>query len=545
MTQSMYATISTTPYLDQKPGTSGLRKKVVVFQQNYYVENFIQSIFNATNHTDKPLIIGGDGRFYNRIVIQKIIRIAAANGFSRIIIGKGGILSTPAVSHIIRKYKASGGIILSASHNSAGATQDFGIKYNTSNGGPASEQITEAIFEESKKITSYKIVESTDIDIDHISTKELANMTISIINPLDDYIELMEKIFDFDAIRKLLSFGFRIDIDCMNAVTGPYAKEILEEKLGAPSGSIRNFVPLEDFGGRHPDPNLIHAKDLYDRMMQDDSADFGAACDGDGDRSMILGKGIFVNPSDSLAIIVANAGLIPGYAAGLVGVARSMPTSTALDRVAEKLELKLFETPTGWKFFSNLLENGAITICGEESFGTGSDHSREKDGLWSILFWLNILAVRGESLLDIVHKHWATYGRNYYSRHDYPNIPTKNAQELIENIRLRLKNLAGKSFVGKKIEKADDFVYTDPFNGNISDKQGIRIIFEDHSRIIYRISGTDTDNSTLRIYIDSYQPNSSQYLEETQKNLSNLIEASQQISCLRHYIGERIPMIAL
>ncbi|AWL14441.1 alpha-D-glucose phosphate-specific phosphoglucomutase [Candidatus Liberibacter asiaticus] len=536
--------VPTVPYQDQKPGTSGLRKKVSVFQQNSYTENFIQAIFNNVDCAEKTLVVGGDGRFYNHIVIQKIIKIAAANGFARIIIGKGGILSTPAVSHLIRKYKASGGIILTASHNPAGATQDFGIKYNTSSGGSASEQQTEDIFEESKKITSYQIIEANDVDINHIGTKELANMTISVIDPIENYVALMENIFDFDAIRKLLSFGFRIDIDCMNAVTGPYAKEILERKLGAPTGSVRNFIPLEDFGGCHPDPNLIHAKDLYDRMMMHDSADFGAACDGDGDRSMILGKGIFVNPSDSLAIMVANAGLIPGYATGLVGVARSMPTSAALDRVAEKLNLKLFETPTGWKFFNNLLENGMITICGEESFGTGSNHSREKDGIWSILFWLNILAVRGESLLDIVHKHWATYGRNYYSRYDYLGIPTEKAQDFMNDFRYRLKNLIGSSFIGQKIKQAGDFVYTDSTNGNVSDKQAIRVVFDNHSRIIYRISGTDTENSTLRVYIDNYEPDSSKHLKNTQEMLSDLVEVSQRISCLRHYIGHTNPSIA-
>ncbi|MBL0849012.1 MAG: alpha-D-glucose phosphate-specific phosphoglucomutase [Candidatus Liberibacter ctenarytainae] len=541
----MSITVPTTPYSDQKTGTSGLRKKISVFQQESYVENFIQALFNSMKDcTDKTLIVGGDGRFYNRIVIQKIIKMAAANGFGRIIIGKGGILSTPAVSHIVRKYKACGGIILSASHNPAGPTGDFGIKYNTSNGGPASEKITEVIFQESLKICSYKIMETDNINIENISTKELAHMTISIIDPLEDYIELMEKIFDFDAIRKLITLGFKIDIDCMNGVIGPYAKEILGERLGAPSGSIRNFVPLEDFGGRHPDPNLIHAKDLYERMMKDDGADFGAACDGDGDRSMILGKGIFINPSDSLAIIVANAGLIPGYAAGLAGVARSMPTSSALDRVAEKLELKLYETPTGWKFFSNLLESGKITICGEESFGAGSDHSREKDGLWAILCWLNILAVRGESLVDIIHQHWTTYGRNYYSRHDYVNIPIKNAQEFMNALHSKLGLLVGKRFIGKTIEKAENFLYEDPIDCSISDQQGIRIIFDDSTRIIYRISGTDTDRSTIRIYIDYYESDSSKHLQDTQKALASLLTVYQHISCLRHYLGEQKPMIS-
>ncbi|AHA27977.1 alpha-D-glucose phosphate-specific phosphoglucomutase [Candidatus Liberibacter americanus] len=542
----MLITVPTTPYQDQRFGTSGLRKKVLTFQQESYVENFIQSIFNTIEICEnKTLVIGGDGRFYNLVVIQKIIKMASANGFSRVILGKGGILSTPAVSHIIRKYKACGGIILSASHNPAGPMQDFGIKYNISNGAPASEQITEAIFAESMKISSYKTLQSDDIDIENISTKKLSNMHISIIDPIEDYVELMEKIFDFDAIRDLISFGFRIDIDCMNAVTGPYAKEILEVKLGAPTGSVRNFIPLEDFGEICPDPNLVHGKDLYNRMMTDNCADFGAALDGDGDRNMIVGKGIFVNPSDSLAIMVANAGLIHGYSSGLVGVARSMPTSTSLDRVADKLDLKLFEVPTGWKFFSNLFDYGLITICGEESFGNGSDHSREKDGIWAVLFWLNIIAVRGESLSDIVHKHWATYGRNYYSRYDYNNIPTDNAQALMKYLNSKLLTLVGSSFIGKKIEKADNFIYTDPISGDISDNQGIRIVFEDYSRIIYRLSGTDTQNITLRVYIDYYEPDSSKHLQDTQKNLAGLVEVSKQISCLRHYIGNVEPIVAI
>ncbi|MBA5723884.1 alpha-D-glucose phosphate-specific phosphoglucomutase [Candidatus Liberibacter sp.] len=541
-------TVPTVPYQDQNFGTSGLRRKVSVFQQKNYVENFLQAIFDTLdNCTDKTLIIGGDGRFYNRIVIQKIIKMAAANGLNRIMIGKGGILSTPATSHIIRKYKAFGGIILSASHNPGGAKEDFGIKYNASNGGSAPRKVTDNIFESSLKITSYKIMQVDDIDIDNIGTKKLANTIISIIDPLEDYIALMESLFDFESIRKLVSFGFRIDIDCMNAVTGPYAKEILEKKLGAPSGSVRNFIPLEDFGGCHPDPNLFHARDLYDSMMKEDAPDFGAACDGDGDRNMILGKGIFVNPSDSLAIMVANAGLVPGYSNDLVGVARSMPTSMALDRVAEKLELQLFETPTGWKFFNNLLDAGIMTICGEESFGTGSHHSREKDGLWAILFWLNILAVRGESLLDIVRKHWATYGRNYYTRHDYPNIPAKNAQLLMDNLRSQIDSLTGSYISGIKVEGIDEFSYKDPIDETISDQQGIRILFEGFARIIYRISGTgtDTDKKTLRIYIERYEPDSSQHFLKTQETLVDLIRIAKKIASLWRHIGWRDPIIVI
>ncbi|AGA64666.1 LOW QUALITY PROTEIN: phosphoglucomutase protein [Liberibacter crescens BT-1] len=540
----MIRKIPTKPYQDQKAGTSGLRKKVPVFQQEHYVENFIQSIFNVIkNCSDEVLVIGGDGRFYNRVVIQKIIKMAAANKFGKVLVGKGGLLSTPAASHIIRKYKAAGGIILSASHNPGGPLEDFGIKYNVSNGGPASEKITDDIFEISKKLLFYEILEADDIDIDHICTQEISGMIVSIIDPIEDYTALMEQLFDFTEISNLISFGFHLQIDCMNAVTGPYAKEIIETKLGAPLGSVHNFVPLEDFGGRHPDPNLIHAKALYDDMMHENGPDFGAACDGDGDRNMILGKGMFVTPSDSLAIIAANAALIPGYSSGLKGVARSMPTSTAVDLVAEKMGFDIFEAPTGWKFFNNLLDNDKVTICGEESFGTGSNHLREKDGLWAILFWLNILAVRGESVAEIVRKHWATYGRHYYSRHDYEEVNISSANQLMENLRNKLHTLKGSTFYEMTIAKADDFQYHDPIDQTISNQQGIRIIFEGHSRIVYRLSGTGTDGATLRIYIEHYEIDPGKHSQETQKALSKLINIANEIASVEQYIKRSNPTI--
>src|SRR6218665_227869 len=425
-------TVSTTPYGDQKPGTSGLRKKVPVFQQKNYAENFIQSIFDSLEGFEgQTLVIGGDGRFYNREVIQIAIKMAAANGFGRVLVGRGGILSTPAASNVIRKYKAFGGIVLSASHNPGGPCEDFGIKYNIGNGGPAPEKITDAIYDRTKVIDSYKTLETDDIDLDEVGTLTLGDLTVEVIDPVADYAELMETLFDFGAIRELIVSGYRVVIDSMSAVTGPYAVEILEKRLGAPAGSVRNEVPLPDFGHHHPDPNLVHAKELYDDVMSPEGPDFGAASDGDGDRNMVVGKGRFVTPSDSLAIIAANAKLAPGYKDGIAGIARSMPTSAAADRVAEKLGINMFETPTGWKFFGNLLDAGKATVCGEESFGTGSDHVREKDGLWAVLFWLNILAARNESVADVVKKHWAQYTPNYYSPHNYEEVDSDAANGLM------------------------------------------------------------------------------------------------------------------
>lgn len=540
----MIRTVPTKPYLDQKPGTSGLRKKVPVFQQEHYAENFIQSIFDALDgFKGKTLVIGGDGRFYNREVIQKAIAMAAANGFGKVMVGQGGILSTPAASHVIRKYKTFGGIILSASHNPGGPHEDFGIKYNAGNGGPAPEKLTDAIFEKTKTIASFKIADIDQIDIDKIGTVEAGGMTVEVIDPVTDYAELMESLFDFDAIRANFKYGFRMRFDAMHAVTGPYAKEILERRLGAANGTCRNYKPLPDFGGHHPDPNLVHAKHLYDEMMGPDAPDFGAASDGDGDRNLIIGKGIFVTPSDSVAMLAANAQLAPGYKDGLKGIARSMPTSGAADRVAEKLGIGIYETPTGWKFFGNLLDAGMATICGEESAGTGSNHVREKDGLWAVLLWLNILAVRGESAKQVVTEHWATYGRNYYSRHDYEEVETERANALVDELRAKLASLPGTSVRGLKIANADDFAYHDPVDGSVSKNQGIRILFEGGSRVVFRLSGTGTSGATLRVYIERYEPDRARHDLDTQEALADLIAAADDIAGIKSHTGRNKPSV--
>ncbi|TJV07268.1 MAG: alpha-D-glucose phosphate-specific phosphoglucomutase [Mesorhizobium sp.] len=540
----MIRTVPTKPYLDQKPGTSGLRKKVPVFQQEHYAENFIQSIFDALDgFKDKTLVIGGDGRFYNREVIQKAIAMAAANGFGKVMVGQGGILSTPAASHVIRKYKTFGGIILSASHNPGGPHEDFGIKYNAGNGGPAPEKLTDGIFAKTKAISSFKTVDIDPIDIDTIGTVKAAGMTVEIIDPVTDYAELMESLFDFDALRKLFKSGFRMRFDAMHAVTGPYAKEILENRLGAPNGTCRNFKPLPDFGGHHPDPNLVHAKHLYDEMMGADAPDFGAASDGDGDRNLIIGKGIFVTPSDSVAMLAANARLAPGYKDGLKGIARSMPTSGAADRVAEKLGIGIYETPTGWKFFGNLLDAGMATICGEESAGTGSNHVREKDGLWAVLLWLNILAARGESCKQVVTEHWAAYGRNYYSRHDYEEVESDRANALVDELRAKLGSLPGTSVRGLKIANADDFAYHDPVDGSTSEHQGIRVLFEGGSRVVFRLSGTGTSGATLRVYIERYEPDKARHDLDTQEALADLIAAADDIAGIKSHTGRNKPSV--
>ncbi|AEH89866.1 MULTISPECIES: alpha-D-glucose phosphate-specific phosphoglucomutase [Mesorhizobium] len=540
----MIRTVPTKPYLDQKPGTSGLRKKVPVFQQEHYAENFIQSIFDALDgFKDKTLVIGGDGRFYNREVIQKAIAMAAANGFGKVMVGQGGILSTPAASHVIRKYKTFGGIILSASHNPGGPHEDFGIKYNAGNGGPAPEKLTDAIFAKTKAISSFKTADIDPIDIDTIGTVKADGMTVEIIDPVADYAELMESLFDFDALRKLFKSGFRMRFDAMHAVTGPYAKEILENRLGAPNGTCRNFKPLPDFGGHHPDPNLVHAKHLYDEMMGADAPDFGAASDGDGDRNLIIGKGIFVTPSDSVAMLAANARLAPGYKDGLKGIARSMPTSGAADRVAEKLGIGIYETPTGWKFFGNLLDAGMATICGEESAGTGSNHVREKDGLWAVLLWLNILAARGESCKQVVTEHWAAYGRNYYSRHDYEEVESDRANALVDELRAKLGSLPGTSVRGLKIANADDFAYHDPVDGSTSEHQGIRVLFEGGSRVVFRLSGTGTSGATLRVYIERYEPDKARHDLDTQEALADLIAAADDIAGIKSHTGRNKPSV--
>lgn len=540
----MISIVETTPYADQRPGTSGLRKKVKVFQQRNYVENFIQSIFDSVaGFHGETLVIGGDGRYFNREAIQTAIRMATANGFGRVVVGRGGILSTPAASHLIRKNRAFGGIILSASHNPGGPEEDFGIKYNVGNGGPAPEKLTEAIFARSRVIDRYAIADMPDVDLDTLGAVEAGDMTVEVVDPVLDYAELMETLFDFEAIRALFRGGFTMAFDAMHAVTGPYAVEILERRLGAAPGTARNATPLPDFGGHHPDPNLVHARALHELMMSPEAPDFGAASDGDGDRNLILGRGIFVTPSDSLAMLAANAHLAPGYRDGLKGIARSMPTSAAADRVAERLGIPLHETPTGWKFFGNLLDAGLATICGEESAGTGSDHVREKDGLWAVLLWLNILAVRGEGVREIARSHWATYGRNYYSRHDYEGLETGVADELMAALREALPRLPGESFSGLVVESADDFAYRDPVDGSVSAGQGVRVLFAGGSRIVFRLSGTGTTGATLRVYIERYEPDPARHDADTQEALATLIEAVEAIAGIARRTGRTVPSV--
>lgn len=531
-------TVATQPFLDQKPGTSGLRKKVSAFQQPHYLENFVQAIFDSIAAPQgSTLVLGGDGRFYNRQAIQIILKMAAANGFGRVMVGRGGILSTPAASCVIRKYQTFGGIILSASHNPGGPDGDFGIKFNSSNGGPATETVTEAIFAKSKTISQYHMLDAGDVQIDNIGNSMLGEMAVEVIDPVHDYAELMKSLFDFPAIKAMLAEGFRIKFDAMHAVNGPYAVEILQRRLGAPADSLMNAVPLEDFGGGHPDPNLTYAHDLVEIMYGDDAPDFGAASDGDGDRNMILGKHFFVTPSDSLALLAANATLAPAYKKGLAGVARSMPTSAAVDRVAQALNIPCFETPTGWKFFGNLMDAGKVTLCGEESFGTGSDHVREKDGLWAVLFWLNILAVRRQPVEKIVLEHWARFGRNVYSRYDYEGLPNEAAQGVMSHLQASFGSLDGAAFGKYTVKLCDDFSYTDPVDGSVSSKQGVRIIFSDGSRIIFRLSGTGTEGATLRIYLEAYDADVANHKLDAQVVLKELVQIALQISQLKQRTG--------
>lgn len=540
----MIQRLSTTPFNDQKPGTSGLRKKVRVFQRPHYAENFIQSVFDSLEAFEgKTLVLGGDGRFLNREVIQIALKMAAANGFGRVLVGRGGILSTPAASHLIRSSGAFGGLILSASHNPGGPDEDFGIKYNVSNGGPAPEKVTEAIHARTLTIDHYRILEAGEVDIDTLGTSLLGEMAVEVVDPVAGYADLMEGLFDFGAIRAMIADGFTLSFDSMSAVTGPYAVEIFEKRLGAPAGTVRNAIPLPDFGHHHPDPNLVHAKELYDRMMAEDAPDFGAASDGDGDRNLVIGRHSYVTPSDSLAVLAANAHLAPGYALGLKGIARSMPTSGAADRVAEKLGIPLYETPTGWKFFGNLLDAGMATICGEESAGTGSDHVREKDGIWAVLLWLNILAVRRQSVAQIMTEHWATYGRNYYARHDYEGIAKDKADALMEALRGKLASLPGTSNSGGRVEKADDFTYTDPIDQSVSRNQGARILFEDGSRVVFRLSGTGTEGATLRVYIERYVGSSGELGMATAEALALLVKAAQEVADISGFTGMEGPSV--
>jgi len=533
-------TVATTPYSDQKPGTSGLRKKVATFRQPNYLENFVQAIFNTVvGDRRKMLVIGGDGRYYNLIAIQKIISIAAANGFQRILIGKNGILSTPAMSVIIRKRQAFGGIILSASHNPGGEDGDFGIKYNTSNGGPAPAELTEAIYVETQSLSSYKMADLPEIDLGRTGEIDCGGgVMLEVIDPIEDYAQLMERLFDFNRISELLrSSHFNMCFDAMNAVTGPYARTILEQQLGAPVGTVIHSIPQEDFGALHPDPNMTHAKLLVEMLYKDDNLAFGAASDGDGDRNMILGNQFFVNPSDSLAILTANAACVPGYQQGLAGVARSMPTSAAVDRVAKTLNIPCYETPTGWKFFSNLLDAGKITLCGEESFGTGSNHIREKDGLWSVLFWLNILAVKQKSVAEIVSEHWQVYGRNIYSRHDYEGIAKSDADALMDNLRRQFKDLPGHYYGGKQVKYSDDFSYIDPVDHSEAHQQGIRLVFTDESRIVFRLSGTGTQGATLRVYLEYFEANINSHQLNAQTLLRDLIFIAEEIAHIQRFTG--------
>lgn len=537
-------TITTQSFKDQKPGTSGLRKKVKVFETPNYLENFVQCIFDTQHELpDAPLVVGGDGRYYNRQAIQKILRIAAANGCTRVILGQGGILSTPAASNLIRQYNARGGIILSASHNPGGPDEDFGIKFNTPNGGPAPEKVTESIYTATLHINRYHTLDEPDVDLDKLGQVLVGDMEVDIVDSVSAYADLMERLFDFDQIRALFQSGFRMRFDAMHAVTGPYAREILENRLGAPAGTVVNGIPLEDFGGGHPDPNLVYAKDLADYLFGSDAPDFGAASDGDGDRNMVLGRHFFVTPSDSLAVLLANAALAPGYNGNISGVARSMPTSQAADRVAAKLGLPCYETPTGWKFFGNLLDAGKITLCGEESFGTGSDHVREKDGLWAVLFWLNVLAARRQPVAEIVREHWRIYGRNYYTRHDYEAVDSAAANELVAILRSATATLPEQQLGSYTVDYADDFRYLDPVDGSVSANQGIRIGFKDGSRIVYRLSGTGTQGATLRVYIEAYEPDPAKHDLDTQQALAELIDIANRLAGIRERTGREAPTV--
>ncbi len=537
-------TIETTPFPDQKPGTSGLRKKVPVFRQRHYVENFVQAIFDSIpDREGKTLVLGGDGRFLNREVVQTILKLAAGNGFGRVLVGRGGLLSTPAASCVIRKHRAIGGIILSASHNPGGPEGDFGIKFNAANGGPAPESLTDAIFARAKAITRFTLVEAPDLDLDTLGETRLGAMAVEVIDPVADYAELMRELIDFAAVSKLFASGFRMRFDAMSAVTGPYATAILEGMLGAPQGTVVNAVPKEDFGGHHPDPNPVHCHDLYDLMQGPDAPDFGAASDGDGDRNMIVAPGLFVTPSDSLALLTAHAHRAPGYAGGLKGVARSMPTSRAADRVAASLNIPAYETPTGWKFFGNLLDAGLITLCGEESAGTGSNHVREKDGLWAVLLWLNILAATGERADALVRAHWQRFGRDYYARHDYEEVDADAANGLMQALREKLPGLPGTRIGDLTVSAADEFAYRDPVDGSLTERQGLRIAFAEDARVVFRLSGTGTAGATLRVYLERYENDPARLDRPVAEVLAPVVAAAQAIAEIAPRTGRAEPSV--
>jgi phosphoglucomutase len=536
-------TVSTTPFEDQKPGTSGLRKKVALFARNHYLENFVQSIFDTLGDCrGKMLVLGGDGRYLNRHAIQIILKMAAAHGFAATLLGQGGLLSTPAASCIIRRHHAHGGIILSASHNPGGPDGDFGLKYNATNGGPAPEQLTEAFYARSRDLTQYRIAREADVDLDTLGEYQIGEMMVRVIDPVDDYARLMQELFDFDQMRTLFqSSRFAMRFDAMHAITGPYAKRILEEQLCAPTGTVMNGIPLEDFGGEHPDPNLVHAHALAELMYGPSAPTLGAASDGDGDRNMVMGRECFITPSDSLAVLAANAHRVPGYRSGLAGVARSMPTSRAVDRVASHLGIESFETPTGWKFFGNLLDAGRITLCGEESFGTGSNHVREKDGLWAVLFWINLLAEKRTSVAEIVREHWRRFGRDYYTRHDYEALDTELGQAIMNRLTGGLQTLSGQCFGKYKVVSADDFSYRDPVDDSYTEHQGIRIFFENDTRIVFRLSGTGTEGATLRIYIERFEPGPENHGLNPQDALKEAIDIAEALCNVKALSGRNRP----
>ena len=536
--------LPTTPFEGQRPGTSGLRKKVTVFQQPRYLENFVQALFDELpDARGQTLVVGGDGRYHNRAAIQVILRMAAAKGYARVLVGRGGILSTPAASAVIRRHQASGGVILSASHNPGGPEGDFGIKYNVANGGPASEKLTEAVYARTRQLDTLHLSDSADLPLDQLGSFSLKGMTVEVIDPVADHAAVMRTLFDFEAIRQLFASGFRLRYDAMWAVGGPYAKAILEGELGAPAGTVVHAEPLEDFGGLHPDPNPVNAVDLIEHLMAADAPDMGAASDGDADRNMIVGRQFVVSPSDSLAVLAAHARLVPGYAQGLAGVARSMPTSTAVDRVAQKLGIACYETPTGWKFFGNLLDAGRVTLCGEESYGTGSDHVREKDGLWAVLFWLNLVAVTGRSVEALVRELWREHGRCVYSRHDYEGIPSERADQLMSDLRQALPSLAGTTRAGLLIRTADDFAYTDPVDGSTSNRQGVRLLLADGSRVVFRLSGTGTEGATLRIYLERHEPDPNRHDLPPQQALAPLVALAEDVAQVQHWTGMNQPSV--